>query len=166
MLYKKTFILSILLSLLTSCLSAEEEIVKLDELDGNWHLRIMDGMEVRGARAILDFNSEKMTLSGFDGCNQISGALVRVSDTNMTSKLMATKMACREPIHDYASKRLHETLAEGFSIAQSKRDGIEGITIKSQNHELFFKRMGGEDTSNWMPFDFNFGFGSDSNKTK
>jgi len=161
-LHKRTFILSIVFSLFTSYLLAEPKIVKLDELDGNWHLRIIDGMEARIARAILEFNSQNMTISGFDGCNKISGTLTLVSDNNMTSKLISTKMACREPIHAYASKKLHETLVEGFSIAHTQTNGIDGITIKSQNHELFFKKMGKETTSSWMPFNFDF----DSDKTK
>lgn len=158
MFQKRIFILSILLSLSTSSLLAEKNTVKLEELDGNWHLRIMDGMEVRKARAILEFDSKNMTISGFDGCNKISGNLVVVSDTNMTSSLTSTKMECRKPIHAYASKNLHETLAEGFSITRTKTNGINGITIKSQNHELFFKKMGGENTSSWMPLDFDLGF--------
>lgn len=158
------FILNILFTLCASSLLAEGNTAKMDELDGNWHLRIMDGMEVRQARAILEFDSQNMTISGFDGCNKISGSLLVISDTNMTSKLISTKMECREPIHAYASKKLHETLAEGFSITRTKTNGIDGITIKSQNHELFFKKMGGENTSNWMPLDFDFG--SNSNKTK
>lgn len=166
MLYKKTLTLTILASLCTSYLFAEIKTTDLDKLDGNWHLRIMDDKEVRNARAILDFNSEKMTLGGFDGCNQISGVLQVVSDTNMTSKLSATKMTCREPIHVYVSKRLHETLAEGFNITEGRRNGVDGISIKSQNHELFFKKMGGDDTSSWMPFDFDFDFNFDFNKTK
>lgn len=168
MLYNKTFIIGVLCCLYTSNIWAEVKTSELDELDGNWHLRIMDGMEVRKARTILDFDSEKMVVSGFDGCNQISGALVRISDTVMTSRLTSTKDACRLPIHAYASKRLHETLAEGFNITKTKRNGIEGITLKSKNHELFFKKMGGEDTSSWMPsglnLDFDFGFNfNDSN---
>jgi len=166
MLYNKTFIIGLLLCLYTSSIWAEVKTAKLDELDGNWHLRIMDGMEVRKARAILEFDSEKMTVSGFDGCNQISGTLVVISDNNMTAGLTSTKMACREPVHAYASKRLHEALAEGFNITETKNHGINGITIKSKNHELFFKKMGEDDTSNWMPFNFDFDFGFDSNKSK
>jgi len=165
MLYKKTLIIAMLVSLCTSYLTAELKTTDLNKLDGNWHLRVMDDKEVRSARAILEFDSEKMRLSGFDGCNQISGVLRVISDTNMTSKLTATKMACREPIHTYVSKGLQETLAEGFSISEGRRSGVDGISIKSQNHELFFKKMGGEDTSSWMPFEFNFDFGFDSNKT-
>ncbi len=166
MLYNKTLIITILASLCTSYLPAEIKTTDLDKLDGNWHLRIMDDKEVRNARAILDFDSEKMTLNGFDGCNQISGVLQVVSDTNMTSKLVATKMACREPIHAYVSKRLHETLAEGFTVTEATQNGIKGITIKSSNHELFFKKMGKDDTSSWMSFDFDFDFNFDFNKTK
>ena len=142
MLYKKIFIIGILASLCTSYLSAETKIIELDKLNGNWHLRIMDGMEVRKARAILDFDIEKMKLSGFDGCNRISGALKVNSNTNISSQLMSTRMACRESIHRYVSKRLHETVNEGFSITKARRNGVDGITIKSPSHELFFKKMG------------------------
>ncbi len=121
---------------------SETKPIELKKLNGNWHLRIMDGMEVRKARAILDFDIEKMKLSGFDGCNRISGALQVNSDTNITSQLVSTKMACREPIHNYVSKRLHETVKEGFSITETRRNGVDGITIKSPSHELFFKKMG------------------------
>jgi len=137
-------IVIVLLSLFTNYLSAETKSIDLDELNGNWHLRVMDGMEVRKARAILDFDTKKMQLSGFDGCNRISGILKKNSETNMSSQLASTRMACRGSIQSYVSKRLHETVREGFSITEAKRYGVNGITIKSPSHELFFKKMGKE----------------------
>ena len=117
-----------------------------NELDGTWHLRAMDGMEVRKARALLEFNMEEMKLSGFDACNRIGGTLVKHTETNTTVPMLrSTRMACRQKIHSWVSKRLHETLKEGFSIKEEKRYGIEGITLKSPSHELFFKRMGRKD---------------------
>ena len=142
MLYKKIFILALFISLSTNYLHAETKTIDLDELNGNWHLRIMDGMEVRKARAILDFDTTKMQLSGFDGCNRISGALKKTSDTNMTSQLASTRMACRQSIHSWVSKRLHETVKEGFSVTEATRNGVDGITLKSPSHELFFGKMG------------------------
>ena len=126
---------------LFSCYLLADNIAK-DTLNGNWHLRVMDGMEVRKARAILDFDMDKMTLSGFDACNRIGGSLVKNSDTNMTTPmLMSTKMGCRGKIHNWVSKRLHVLLKEGFNIKEEKKYGVEGITLKSPSHELFFKRM-------------------------
>ncbi len=142
MFFKKVLFTGILAFLSTSYLTAQTKTVKLDDLGGNWHLRIMNGMEVRKARAILDFDTEKMILSGFDSCNRISGALKVNGNTNITSRLTSTRMGCREPIHTYVSKRLHETVKEGFSVTKATRDGVEGIIIKSSQHELFFKKMG------------------------
>ncbi len=142
MLYKKIFISALLLSLSTNYLSAETKTIDLNELNGNWHLRIMDGMEVRKARAILDFDTKKMQLNGFDGCNRISGALQKTGSTNMTSQLTSTRMACRQSMHSWVSKRLQETVKEGFSITEATRNGVDGITLKSSSHELFFGRMG------------------------
>jgi len=114
-----------------------------NNLNGAWHLRVMDGMEVRKARAILDFNMDKMKLSGFDACNRIGGILVKNAEHNMTTPmLMSTKMACRGKIFNWVSKRLHETLKEGFDIKEEKKYGVKGITLKSPSHELFFKKMG------------------------
>ena len=115
--------------------------IDLNKLSGNWHLRVMDGMEVRKARAILDFNAKKMLLSGFDGCNRISGTLEKNSTNIMSAKLMSTRMACRENIHRWVSTRLHETVNEGFYVKEEKKYGVEGMTLKSSKHELFFKRM-------------------------
>lgn len=143
MLYKKISILSLLLFLSTNYLLAESQTIDLDDLNGNWHLRVMDGMEVRKARAILDFDTKKMRLSGFDGCNRISGILKKNGETNMSSQLASTRMACRENIHRYVSKRLQETIKEGFSITEATRNSVDGITLKSASHELFFGRMGG-----------------------
>ena len=118
------------------------QTVTANDFNGAWHLRVMDGMEVRKARAILDFNMESMKLSGFDACNRIGGALQKNSNTNMTTPmLMSTKMACRENIHNWVSKRLHITLKEGFSMKEEKKYGVDGMTLKSPSHELFFKRM-------------------------
>ena len=140
--YKRIIIVAVSAFLMMTPLLAERKQIDLSKLNGNWHLRIMDGMEVRKARAILDFDTEKMMLRGFDACNRISGALKVNSDTNMTSQLTTTRMACRDNIHRYVSKRLHETVNEGFSIIEAKRNDVEGITLKSSNHELFFGKMG------------------------
>lgn len=162
--YKQTLIVSLCLSLLTSHALSKTESAKLDTLNGTWHLRIMDGMEVRAARAILNFDTKKMILSGFDSCNSISGALQvnndcnNSNDSNITSQLTSTTMACRESIHSYVSKRLHETVKEGFSFMQSKRNGVDGITIKSSSHELFFKKMERNDAPKSGNFNFNLNF--------
>jgi len=121
--------------------------IDLKKLEGNWHLRVMDGKEVRKARAILDFDAKAMQLNGFDGCNRISGTLNRNANY-ISSQLKSTRMACRESIHTYVSKNLHKAIAEGFSIKEEERNGIKGITLKSPSHELFFKRMG--EDSGWF----------------
>ena len=143
MLLKKTLIVSLLSTLLWSDIQG----IDLNDLNGNWHLRIMDGKEVRKARAILDFDAAKMKVSGFDGCNQIAGTL-KGDEKHMSSQLISTRMACRQSIHAYVSKKLHETISEGFSIKEEEKYGIKGITLKSSKHELFFKRMGKE--SKWF----------------
>ena len=133
---KASLILVTLTTLYTQTLMAKD-------LNGAWHLRVMDGMEVRKARAILDFDMDKMKLSGFDACNRIGGTLVKNSDSNMTTPmLMSTKMGCRSKIHNWVSQRLHALLKEGFNIKEEKKYGIKGITLKSPSHELFFKKMG------------------------
>jgi len=103
---------------------------------------VMDGYDVRKVRAILDFHPDKMRIEGFDACNRISGKLVKKPDGNYTSQLISTRMACRGQSFTFVSKRLHETIAEGFTIKEEKRYGVDGITIKSAKHDLFFKRMG------------------------
>jgi len=146
MLYRKTFFISLFMTLSLTHIQAETKTIDLSKLDGNWHLRIMDGMEVRKARAILDFDSKQMKISGFDACNQISGTLIKNSDLSMSSQLSSTRMACRQSIHRYVSQRLHETMKEGFNITKATRNGVEGITLKSAKHELFFGRMGHDDS--------------------
>lgn len=122
---------------------SETKITDLNTLDGDWHLRVMDGKEVRKARAILDFQAKAMQLEGFDGCNKISGKILRTTgDRFFTKSLKTTRMACRQNIHRYVSQRVHQTMKEGFSIVEEKRYGVKGITIKSASHNLFFKRMG------------------------
>jgi len=130
----------LLASLLTTFLWSES--IDIQTLNGAWHLRVMDGMEVRKARAILDFDMKKMYLSGFDACNRISGALIKNSDTNMSiPMLISTKMACRGNIHTWVSQRLHEVLKEGFFITEEIKYDVNGIILKNPKHELFFKRM-------------------------
>jgi heat shock protein HslJ len=143
---KKLFLFSLLLVLLTDLLIAKD---KNNRFNGDWHLRVLDGMEVRKARAILDFNMHSMKLAGFDGCNRIGGIIQKNTKTNMNiPQLKATHMACRRPIHRWVSTRLHEVLQDGFYIKEEKRYGVHGITIKSHNHELFLKKMGREKKSN------------------
>ena len=131
-----------LLSLLVSLQFLHAENIKPNELEGNWHLRVMDGYDVRKVRAIIEFKPEQMRIEGFDACNRIGGKLKRKPDGNYTARLLSTRMACRGKSYRFVSKRLHETFAEGFNIKEEKRYGIDGITIKSMKHDLFFKRMG------------------------
>ena len=142
MLHKKIFFFTLFISLFNNQLVAEQKITDLSDFNGNWHLRVMDGMEVRKARAILDCDSKKLELNGFDGCNRISGALKRTTEDRFFTTPKTTRMACRGSIQRYVSKRLHETVRQGFSITEAKRYGVNGITIKSPRHELFFGRMG------------------------
>lgn len=139
MLKKKVWMAALFAVLYTPSVSAGT--IDLDELDGNWHLRIMDGMEVRKARAILDFDSKKKTVSGFDGCNSITGTLIINNDT-MSSQLKMTKMACRLSVQAYVSHRLHEVMKEGFTVSETTTNGVEGITLKNPKHTLFFGKMG------------------------
>jgi len=141
MLTRKTLITTLLLVLSTSYLSAQTQTLDLDDLDGNWHLRTMDGKEVREARAILDFDAKHMRLSGFDGCNPISGKLKGSADTRIFSKLSSTHNECRQSIHRYVRTGLHKTVKEGFTVTKAKQNGIDGILIKSASHELFLKWM-------------------------
>jgi len=122
----------------------------INNFTGAWHLRILDGKEVRKARAILNFtfSDSKAKLSGFDGCNRISGNLEQKPQAQYTARLISTRMGCRGKIQRHVSKKLHETVSGGFSIKKEKKHGIEGMTIKSSKHELFFKRM--ERRSDWF----------------
>ena len=109
MLYKKTLIITLLASLCTNNLSAQTKTVDINELQGNWHLRSMDGKDVRKARAILDFDPKQMKLNGFDGCNRLSGKLKTTNNTLISTKLAATNMECIEYIHSYLIHSLHTT---------------------------------------------------------
>ena len=143
MLKNKIFISTLLISLLSTLVSADAITADdLSDLNGNWHLRAMDGKEVRKARAILDIHGEQMIVNGFDGCNSIYGTLTAHNKITFSATLTSTRMACRQSIHRYVRKRLHETINEGFTITEGKRYGVEGITLKSKKHDLFFKRMG------------------------
>jgi heat shock protein HslJ len=143
MLKRKFFISTLLISLFTTQIYANNISVEdLDDIDGNWHLRVLDGHEVRKARAILDFNSKNMMLSGFDSCNRISGTLKTENKTTFSSTLRTTRMACRQSIHSYVSKRVQQAINEGFTISEGKRYGVDGITLKSKSHDLFLKKMG------------------------
>ena len=96
MLYKKTFIVTLMVSLCTSYLLARTKSIDLDDLHGNWHLRSMDGKDVRKARAILDFDAKNMKLNGFDGCNPISSELKANNKTIKSTKISTTRMECRQ----------------------------------------------------------------------
>jgi len=141
--YKKILISTLCISLYSINLFAENMPLKdLNDLNGNWHLRAMDGKEVRKARAILDFHSTTMRLDGFDGCNRLSGKLLKHTENRFSSKISTTKMACRQNIHRYVSTGLHATIQEGFTVTKGRRFGVDGITLKSEHHDLFFKKMG------------------------
>ena len=104
MLYKKTLLLTLLASLCASYLSAQPKSIDLDDLDGNWHLRSVDGKDVRKARAILDFDAKHMKLNGFDGCNPMSSELKADNTIIKSTKLSTKKNGCRQSIHRYVRK--------------------------------------------------------------
>ena len=141
MLTKKTLSLAMFVSLCTTNLSAQTKSIDIDDLHGNWHLRTMDGKDVRKARAILDFDAKNMKLNGFDGCNRISSELKTNDKTLKSDKLATTRMSCRQSIHSYVRKRLHITVKEGFTVTEATQNGVEGILVKGSKHELFFKWM-------------------------
>lgn len=137
----KTLMVTLLVSLGTTYLSAQTKSVDLDDLHGNWHLRSLDGKDVRNARAILDFDAKNMKLNGFDGCNRISSELKTNNKTLKSTKLATTRMGCRQYLHSYVRKRLHRTVKEGFTVTETTQNGVEGILVKGSKHELFFKWM-------------------------
>ncbi len=138
--HSRRFVFSTLL--LGATLTAYAEPVDIQTLKGDWHLKVMDGYNVRKARAILDFHPDTMRLEGFDSCNRITGKLQKHKDGTYTAILATTRMACRNRLTSFVSKRLHETIEKGFQITSEERYGMEGITIKSKKHDLFFRRMG------------------------
>lgn len=139
---QKTLMVTLLVSLCTTYLSAQTKNVDLDDIHGNWHLRTMDGKDVRKARAILDFDAKHNKINGFDGCNPVLGELKTDDKNRLSTKLSAKSMACRQSIHQYVRTRLHTTMKEGFTVTKTTKNGMDGITIKSSKHELFFKKMG------------------------
>jgi len=136
---KKISIIIVLLALLTTNSTASTNV---SDFNGNWHLRVMDGKEVRKARAIVDFHAKDMMLMGFDGCNKFSGELKKGVENTFSSDIKTSRMACRQTIHRFVSSRLQKTIKEGFTVKEEKKYGIDGITIKSKSHTLFFKQMG------------------------
>ncbi|MDD2451746.1 META domain-containing protein [Sulfurovum sp.] len=116
-----------------------------NKFNGNWHVRVIDGKDVREARAILDLDLDKMKLSGFDACNRMEGRLIRESEEYIhAEELNTTRMPCRESIHMWVREHLHQIMKEGFTIKEEEKYGIKGATIKSPTHELFLKKMGDE----------------------
>ena len=141
---KKWMSIFVLFTTVTMLTAGTAPLKDLSDLNGNWHLHVMDGKAVQKARAILDFHPKSMVLEGFDGCNRISGKLLRSTGDRFFSKLTSTRMACRQNIHRYVSRGLHTTIKEGFTVTEGKRYGMDGITLKSRHHDLFFKKMGGK----------------------
>ena len=136
----KTLFISLLIS---SSLSATTLTLDNKLLNGNWHLRVMDGMEVRKARAIVEFSTQQMRIQGFDSCNRIDGVLKTNSKYSANIPMIrSTRMACRTKMQNWVSKKLHEAFKEGFYITKEKKYGVLGVTLKSPSHELFFRKMG------------------------
>ncbi len=141
MLIKKTLMGTLLVSLSATYLSAQTKSIDLDDLHGNWHLRTMDGKDVRKARAILDFDIRNNKINGFDGCGPVLGELKTNNQKVLSTKLSAKGRECRQSIHRYVRYRLHKTMKEGFTVSKATQNGVKGILIKSSKHELFFKWM-------------------------
>ncbi|SFZ98038.1 hypothetical protein MNB_SV-5-669 [hydrothermal vent metagenome] len=143
MIRKKLLLMVLTSSIFATITMADSApLTNLDDISGTWHLRVMDGKEVRKARAIVEFHSKQKIIEGFDACNRFSGKIERTTQNRFFTKPRSTRMACRQNIHRYVSQRLLITIQEGFSVTEGKRYGVEGITLKSANHDLFFKKMG------------------------
>ena len=132
---------SLALSAFLSSLLWTESDIQKNTIDGNWDLYIMDKKDVHEVRATLNFDTDKMRLSGFDACNRIHGALIQHSDTNITAPVVSsTRMGCRDKKQAWVSRYLHVVLKEGFFAKKENRNNIDGISIKSSSHELFLKK--------------------------
>jgi len=138
--HTRSFVFSALL--LVATLSANAQTADIKSLKGDWHLKVIDGYNVRKARAILDFHPDTMRIEGFDSCNRITGKLRKQKESTFVATLVTTRKACRNRLTSFVSKRLHESMKSGFQIISEKRYGMDGITIKGGGHDLFFKRMG------------------------
>jgi len=138
--HTRRFVFSALL--LVATLTANAQTPDINTLKGDWHLKVMDGYNVRKARAILDFHPDTMHIDGFDSCNRITGKLQKHKNGTYTATLVTTRMACRNHLTSFVSKQLHESIESGFQITSEKRYGMDGITIKGGGHDLFFRRMG------------------------
>ena len=130
----------ILLFLLHSAAYANTTALK--NLSGSWHMHLLDGKDVRKARAILDFDAKKMHISGFDACNQIEGVLVQNSSSYTVKSMKIRTMPCRQSIHSRVKQYLHQVLKHPFTLKKVTRNGIEGLLIQGERHRLFFKHMG------------------------
>jgi len=138
MISKKLFFAATTLTLLFG----STDSLSLNNLDGSWILRTMDGYKVSKARAILDFNAKHKKIDGYDGCNRIEGTLKRHTNNQYSSKLTTYRYECLNSTKQFVSVRLQKAIAEGFTIQKAKIQGEKGILLQSIHHKLFFKRMG------------------------
>lgn len=130
------------ISLISTLLFASADSIPLNSLEGSWILRTMDGFRVSSARAILDFHAKHRKIDGYDGCNRIEGKLKLHTDERYSSQLKTYRYECLNSTKRFVSARLHQAIAEGFSIQKGEMQNEEGILLKSKNHTLFFKKLG------------------------
>jgi len=130
----------IVILFLTGTLYASKSI-SLQTINGSWLLLRMDGYKVSQARAILDFNAKHQKVEGFDSCNRIAGKVIQHHTLYYTPHLLKQEYPCRGKTQRYVSKRLQQSLKEGFIIQKSTSQGEKGILLKSHHHRLFLKKM-------------------------
>lgn len=110
------------------------------ELQGGfWQLIALNGVRKNFDKMGIQFNLTDSTMSGFSGCNRVSGKINFVNNTLATQQLMTTRMGCRNE----EAQKDESTFLEVFTNAHFEVDITQNILIlrKDGKVQAMFHKM-------------------------
>ncbi|CAM3585201.1 Heat shock protein HslJ [Vibrio aerogenes CECT 7868] len=137
---KNTLSAIILTTLLAACASNEEPAVKVEDLKNPvWHLINLDGKEIKPAtdnRTPSLKIDNRMTATGFSGCNDYLGQAVLDTDDHefkIIKMISSQKLCLKEQVA--LEKVIVQTLTQQTHIQIQKGK----MTLKNKKHTLIFE---------------------------
>ena len=110
-------------------------------LDGGWQVQAVDGKPLDGARKPeLTFDTGKNTVTGFDGCNRISGGYSLEGGRLTAPRLVSTRMACLGDEPRRASAAIAELFANGAEVVETTVAGERVLTIRNAKAEIRLRK--------------------------
>ena len=109
----------------------------LARLDGSWTVKYVAGKELQGVSQApeLVFDTDKGTVTGFDGCNRLNGTFT-FDGGRLKAKTATTRMACPNDAARQASAAVADLLGNGAEVVEVALGQGRVLIIKNASSEI------------------------------